>query len=143
MNEFQKNTGLTIAALAAGYFFLIRPITKAFNKSESEKANEAILAKIGQWFTPNAWRTGGMILKDAAAESLTRQINDAIGTFYDDEAAIVAAFKILKYKNQVSYLVYKYQQRYQRDLLTDLQKNLSPDEMAGILNFVQKLPTGK
>jgi hypothetical protein len=139
------NTQLLIGAgvMAAAYFFIIRPLTKAFGKSDDEIKTDALLDDVNKFFNPNFWRTGGRILTDASAWNLTEKIYDGIGTFYDDEAEITAAFKALRYKNQVSYLAYKYQERFGRDLLTDLKKNLSADELAPIYAYIKTLPLGK
>jgi hypothetical protein len=82
-------------------------------------------------------------LTDSASFALTGKIENAIGIFYDDEAEIVSAFRVLKYKNQVSYLSFKYAQRFGRDLLTDLQKNLDAEELKPIYDHINKLPLGK
>ena len=138
-----KDLILGAGFMAAAYFFIIRPLSKAFGKSEEEIKTEALYQSVNSFFNPNYWRTGGKILTDAAAWKLTGAINDAIGLIYDDEAEITGAFKALNYKNQVSYLAYKYQQRFNRDLLTDLVKNLNAEELAPIYTHIQKLPTGK
>lgn len=129
--------------IASVYFFLIRPISKAFGKSNTELVNEQTLQRIEVYFNPNYWRTGGKILTDSASMVLTGKIKDAIGYIYDDEAEITSAFRALKYKNQVSYLAFKYNERYGRDLLTDLQKNLNADELKPIYDHINKLPLGK
>lgn len=129
--------------IASLYFFVIRPLSKAFGKSNTELQNEQTLQKIESYFNPNFWRTGGKILTDLASWALTGKIENAIGVFYDDEAEITSAFRALKYKNQVSYLSYKYAERFGRDLLTDLQKNLNADELKPIYDHINKLPLGK
>lgn len=129
--------------IASLYFFVIRPLFKAFGKSNTELQNEQTLQKIESYFNPNFWRTGGKILTDSASWALTGKIENAIGVFYDDEAEITSAFRALKYKNQVSYLSYKYAERFGRDLLTDLQKNLNADELKPIYDHINKLPLGK
>jgi hypothetical protein len=129
--------------LASLYFFVVRPLSKAFGKSNTELQNEQTLLKIESYFNPNFWRTGGQILTDSASFALTGKIENAIGILYDDEAEIVSAFRVLKYKNQVSYLSFKYAQRFGRDLLTDLQKNLDAEELKPIYDHINKLPLGK
>ena len=88
--------------IASLYFFVIRPLSKAFGKSNTELQNEQTLQKIESYFNPNFWRTGGKILTDSASWAITGKIENAIGVFYDDEAEITSAFRALKYKNQVS-----------------------------------------
>lgn len=142
MNKNNQLIGGAIL-MAAAYFFIIRPLSKAFGKSNEDIQTEVALESVNMYFNPNYWKSGGIIFTDATAYNLTGRINSAIGIFYDDEAEVTAVFKSLKYKNQVSYLAYKYAERYQRDLLTDLTKNLSSEELLPIYNYIKTLPKGK
>jgi len=143
MQNHKNNLIGGAVVIASIYFFIIRPLSKAFGKSNTELTNEQTLKSIESYFNPNFWRTGGQIITDSASHMLTGKIHNATGIFYDDEAEIISAFKILKYKNQISYLSYKYQERYGRDLLTDLQKNLNADELKPIYDHIKKIPLGK
>jgi hypothetical protein len=143
MKETDRKMLMSAGLMAAAYFFIIKPLSKAFGKSDADIQTEVLYNNVSNFFNPNYWKTGGIIFKDATAYNLTGRLNSAIGIFYDDEAEITAVFKSLRYKNQVSYLAYKYAERYNRDLLTDLVKNLSSDELAPIYAYIKTLPTGK
>lgn len=94
--------------------------------------------------------TSGVIqlIKQAQVQKLVKQIYDSLGNFSgDDEAAVIDAFKQLRYKTQVSYLAEVFSKTYNKDLLQYLvnpafyaYSGLSDDELKIIIDYVDKLP---
>jgi hypothetical protein len=83
-----------------------------------------------------------VLLTVADSQILAKRINNAFGTFNDDEDAIFGVFRGIRYQSQVSSLVDAYRTAYKADLLTTLKGNLSDAELAELLNIVSIKPTG-
>lgn len=64
----------------------------------------------------------------------------AIGTFTDDEAAIVAALKKAVTKSELALMVKVYNQLFKQDLFTVLKDNLNAKELLPIYSYITKLP---
>jgi hypothetical protein len=73
---------------------------------------------------------------------IARKINNAWGTFNDDEEAVYAAFRGLRYQTQVSSLVDAYKKLFNKDLLTTLKSNLSDGEFTEVINIISTKPIG-
>lgn len=83
----------------------------------------------------------------AGANNLVEQITDAFGAFNDCEECVIAVFRQLKTKSEVSYLADVFYQNTGNDLLTYLrggswpEDRLSDTDVNTINEFVSKLPT--
>jgi len=145
--------------IAIAYFGFLRPLLNklGITKSASDKLVDQYnnLPNAENPFSPNFWKigpAGRLLLTSASSDNFTKRIYDAFGAFTDDEAAVYPVFRQLKSKSQVSYLSDKFQQKYNTDLLTYLQKGyssynlasgLSVEELQIIFSIVNSLPKYK
>lgn len=133
------------------------------SKSESQKKAENEKAASSNAWDPNYWKSPApgyswvKILTDAKAQDFTYKIYHAhitdfgLPNFNDDEDAIYGVFRSLTYDTQLSYLCYKFQQRYNKDLLSFLYVYdtgfasggfLNETEFNVIANIVSKYKSG-
>ena len=158
MKKEDKQLLLYGGGLIIAYFGLIRPILKKVgivNSANDQLVNNySNIANAANPFSPIFWKQGGAgtsLIKVAATEALAARIYDAMGYFTDDEAAVYSVFRTLKTQSQVSWLADIFQKKYGSDLFTFLQKGkgilpeagLNSDEIAVIINLVNKLPKYK
>jgi hypothetical protein len=148
MNKLNPNL-VIIAALAIGGFIAYN---KFFGKSKEERLSEKALEE--QEKKNNIWagvaslqktiKTTQTIKLLTASDSviIARKINNAWGTFNDDEEAVYAAFRGLRYQTQVSSLVDAYKKLFNKDLLTTLKSNLSDSEFTEVINIISTKPIG-
>lgn len=134
---------------------------KLFGKSKEEKETEKEESKLdalplqnnpvsSQLYTPTKKAPAGYIYvrstttKPAVPSgylgSAAKKIKDGIGTFTDDESAIVAGIKMAATKAELNVIARVYDMLYKRDLMYDLKDNLSKKEMLPILTYINKLP---
>jgi hypothetical protein len=87
-----------------------------------------------------------VLIKMEQAKKYCDQISHAIGYIYDNEEEIVAVFKQLKYKTQVSWLCKVWSDTNKSDLFNYLNDKLDrPKQREAwleIVSYVDKLPTG-
>ncbi len=101
----------------------------------------------GYW-KPTLWqqKKGCQILTQSASQKLADQIYNSVGYFTDTPEQAVSAFKQLKYKSQVSYLVDRFNALHQLDLKTFLNNRFDTTEqkkaLNDIYNYTSKLPNG-
>lgn len=148
MNKVNPNL-IIIAALAIGGYFAYN---KFFGKSKEEKQADKALED--QEKKNNIWagvaslqktiKTTQTIKLLTASDSniIAKKINNAWGNFNDDEEAVYAAFRGLRYQTQVSSLVDAYKKLYNKDLLTTLKSNLSDSEFNEVINIINTKPIG-
>lgn len=114
----------------------------------TKNVSQQIIDPNSYWKPPYYKRKGGLIIKRAFAEQLSRQIHNAFGIFQDDFNAVMAAFSQIKTKSGVSFLADVFQQIYKEDLLTFLTNGggilpwdgLSDNQLNSLLSFTNKLP---
>jgi hypothetical protein len=150
------NYNLIIVAglLVGGYFAFGNDILKALGikkTAEDKKTDENLNIQEKKY---NFWggianmkiaigpKKNMVLLTVADSQILAKRINNAFGTFNDDEDAIFGVFRGIRYQSQVSSLVDAYRTAYKADLLTTLKGNLSDAELAELLNIVSIKPTG-
>jgi hypothetical protein len=149
------NAGILLIA----YFGFLRPLMTKFGitKSSSDKLIDSYnnLPNTENPFSPNFWKVGPvgrLLLTTAIVDNFIKKIYNSFGVFTDDEATVISVFRQLKSKSQVSYLSDKFQQKYNTDLLTYLQKGyssynlasgLSVEELQIIFSIVNSLPKYK
>jgi len=133
------------------YFLIARPILMKFGILKSDKQisiqNETL--KINSPWNPNYWKqyTGPKIITDAALSDIIYNIQDSFGVLADNYDVILAQFKKLSYKTQVSYLADKWQQQKGTDFLSFLGNGggflpwdgLSNDHLAALISYVNNL----
>ncbi len=119
-----------------------------------EKATNNLLAKnknkaenAGYW-TAALYKSkaGCKLVPRAVAEKLADTIYNSVGYFTDSPGEAVGAFKQLKYKSQISWLVDIFFQKHKLDLKTFLNERFDTDEqktaLNDIYNYTEKLPNG-
>lgn len=151
-----------IAAAYLGWRYAIAPLLEGLNLKdtaadrEAEKViqkTESAPPQLDYWSpTFHARRGANIPVKDVVKIMLPSaygpylriadQIWDATGFFNDVESQIYAAFRLLRYKTEVSYVASIFQSKYKRDLYQFLKAYLNKDEMATLLQITDKLPYG-
>lgn len=142
--------------IGGGALFLF---DKFFGKSESEKKTDEQENKLdllppdknplNQQYAPSKIPKGTIIIRSTKTKPAVpagyfghaaKGIKDAIGTFTDDESAILANVKKAATKSEVAVISKVYSVLYKRDLLFDLKDNLNSKELLPILTYINKLP---
>lgn len=132
-------------------FDTIRKILEAFGfwKSADSRQLDAAAADPNSFWNPNYWQQSqnySYAISTAQAQGYAKQIYDAFGMFNDCEECVIAVFRSLRTKANVSFLAYVFQQQYGQDLLSFLrgglwpQDRLSDEDVAGINSYVNSLP---
>ena len=130
MKKDDQKLIIGLAAVAVGYFGIIRPILRkvGIQRSASEQQQEQSVQQIltapnkANPFSPVFYQTKeaqtarAILLRVADATILADRIYNALGYFYDDEAAAIAVFRTLKTQSQVSFLSDIFQRKYKTDL---------------------------
>lgn len=137
---------LPVGVLVLGYFVLKRFGIIKDTEKEQKQAGQILTP----YFNENYWRELGkskknarvMLLTTNGLNSITKAIYNGIGTFTDDESAILSAFKRMKYKSQVSQVAGNYRRLYNKDLASHLVDNLNASELNLIYGYTDNLPTG-
>lgn len=85
---------------------------------------------------------GLVLLNSTYTLSYIRQLYAAMAGTGTNEEKLYGVFRQLKYKSQVSWLVYSYYQKYKLDLYQQMRSELSDSEMNTVLQITEKLPWG-
>ena len=137
---------LPIGALVIAYLVLKRFGILKDTSAEQQQSGQILTP----YFNENYWRELGkskpkakvILLTSKALNDITKAIYDGIGNFYDDESAILSAFKRMKYKSQISQVVGNYRRLYNKDLASHLVDNLNESELNLIYGYTDNLQTG-
>lgn len=133
------------------YFLVARPILTKLGIIKSDKviAIENETLKINTPWNPNYWKQFNrpILITDKASDDIIAIIQDSFGVLADNYDSILAQFKKLSYKTQVSYLADKWQQQKGTDLLSFLGNGggifpwdgLSNDHLSSLITFVNNL----
>ena len=162
MKKQDQQLILYAGGIAVLYFGILRPIlTKlGIQQTAAEQAEQQqvtatdVATNAANPFSPLFWKaspSGTYLLTVAVATDLADRIYNAMGYFYDDEAAVVSVFRQLKTKSQVSWLADIFQKKYKTDLFDFLKKGkgvmyqsgLNNAELNQIITIVNKLPKYK
>lgn len=133
------------------YFGVLSPILKKLGilKSQETQALDNASTDPGSFWSPDYWKTisNATVLTVAGADDILDKIINAFGFWNDDENVIYGQFKRLTHKAQVSFLAYRFAQRYNADFLSWLRggdewyaDNLSDQEVATINDYLKQLP---
>ena len=133
--KIDQKTILTIGAVGLGIYILYKPIKKIFDtfgitQSETSKAIEQQQTNVAKspW-SPGYWKTikGAHLLTIAQANAKAKAIEESIGyvKLKPDFSKILAIFKTLTYKTQVSFLAERFAALYKTDLLDYLRNGKS------------------
>ena len=153
--KIDTNTILIIGAAGLGLFILYKPIKALFDtfgiteSKTSQEVKEIQSSGSKSPFSPLYWKTirGAKLMPRKQAEAKVQYIYDSLGFFGDNYAKILAIFKTLSYKTQVSFLAQIWQEKYKVDLFEALKggksklpwNGLSETELQTIIDLVNKL----
>lgn len=153
--QFDTKTLLTVGAVGLGVYLLYKPIKKLFDtfgiteSSTEQEVTQQQSAGVKSPFSPLYWRQfkKSHILTQVQAKAKAKAIRDSFGAFGDNYVRILAVFKTLNYKTQVSYLAETFAKLYKADLLQALQSGryntfwsgLSDKQLQTIIDLVNKL----
>jgi hypothetical protein len=162
MKKQDQQMLLYAGGIAVFYFGLLRPIltklgiqqTAAQQQEEQNVTQTDVATNAANPFSPLFWKQGPrgtQLLTVGYATLLSDRIYNGMGYFYDDEAAIISVFRLLKTKSQVSWLADIFQKKYKTDLFDFLKKGkgimyqagLNNSELNQIISIVNKLPKYK
>ena len=153
--QINPNTVLIIGGVGLGIFILYKPIKALFDtfgiteSKTSKEVQELQTAGNKSPFSPLYWKSirNAKLMPRAQAEAKVKYIYDSLGFFGDNFAKILAIFKTLSYKTQVSFLAQVWQEKHKVDLLEALKEGksklfwngLSEKELQTIIDLVNKL----
>ena len=157
--QISEKTIVTLGLVAVAGAIVYKPLKKIFETlglAQSEAQQQLAQEQAGgqkSAFSPNYWRKfkKAKILTKAQADAKATKLYESItytGPKYD---TILAIFKTLLYKTQVSYLAAYFAAKYKVDLLDYLQNGksnflvhnaLRDDSLKTILDLVSNMKTG-
>lgn len=154
--QIDQKTILTIGAVGLGIYILYKPIKAIFDtfgitqSQTSQAVQQQQTSGSKSPFSPLYWRSikNAHILTQADSSAKAKAIYESINWLGNDYARILAIFKTLSYKTQVSFLADKFAQMYKTDLLDYLkngksnflvQNALNDTQVQTIIDFVNKL----
>lgn len=133
------NTKYINIILAVALLFLIY---KAFTKFGILKSSDEIKGdKISNLsaFSPLYYKkSGGTLLKHAAAKQYAEQLYEAKGFLHDSDEQAISVFRNLKSKSQVSQIADVFNLLYKKDLATYLNF-MDDDNRAKVYDLVKRL----
>ena len=164
MTQSQQRAVQTYAAIAAGALVLLF-IKKGFDgalsflglkKDEYDKAVAEESSNPASPWSPNYWQSSeakknrALLIKEAAVQDMIQKIYKSVGYLQDDWSTAFAQIKRCKTKSMISYLAYKFQQKYGKDLLEWLpggsgwpNDRFSNEQVAQAIAYVNTLPKYK
>lgn len=147
------NTVLIVGAGVIGFTLVKQLLEKSgIWKSAATKAIDELAQTSGNFWDPNYWQTGNgsftSPLSEDDAIALLAQIKSAFGILTDNREQVIAVFKSLKSKANVSFLAWEFQKQDQSDLLTFIRTGggilpwdgLSDADVLAITNYINTLP---
>ena len=131
--QIDTKTILTVGAVGLGIFILYKPIKALFDtfgitQSETAQAvQEAQTSGSKSPFSPLYWKSfkKAHILTQAQSMAKAKGIWDSFDNYGENYEKVLAIFKTLSYKTQVSYLAQVFQTMYKADLLQFLKDGKS------------------
>jgi hypothetical protein len=136
---------------AIAYFLVAKPILQKFGiiKTDEQVIVEKELIKINSPFDPKFWKqkSGSVIITNAVLDDIISKINKSFTLAYDSYDEVLAQFKRLTYKTQVSYLADKWREKKGSDLLYFLDNGvglfpwdgLTKENLNSIINYANNL----
>lgn len=133
------------------YFLVARPILTKFGiiKSDNLIKIEKEVLKVNSPWNPNYWKQfkNYQLITTKVVNDMINTIENSFGVLSDNYDVILAQFKKLSYKTQVSYLADKWQQQKGTDLLSFLGNGggifpwdgLSNDHLSSLITYVNNL----
>ena len=159
MKQADQKLLINAGIIAIAYFGIVRPILKKVGIVKTAEdilvENQGNLPNSSNPFSSAFYKYGGAgtkLLTVSTADTYAKRIYNALGYFGDDEAAKYSVFRSLKTQSQVSFLAERFRIVYGTDLLEFLKRGksnwnyangLNSDELATVINIVNKLPKFK
>ena len=154
--QIDTKTIVTIGAVGLGIYILYKPIKALFDtfgitqSATAEKVQTIQTSGSKSPFSPLYYKSfkRAVLMPVAQANAKAKAIFDSITYFGNDYSKILAIFKTLNYKTQVSFLAQQFQALYKKDLLEYLrsgkssrlvQNALSDNQVQTIIDLVNKL----
>jgi hypothetical protein len=154
--QIDTKTIVTIGAVGLGIYILYKPIKALFDtfgitqSATAEAVQQAQTSGAKSPFSPLYWKSvrGAHLMTVAQANAKAKAIFDAITYTGNDYSKILAIFKTLSYKTQVSFFAQQFQSLYKQDLLEYLKSGksnflvhnaLSENQLQTIIDLVGKL----
>lgn len=154
--QIDTKTIVTFGAVGLGIYILYKPIKALFDtfgitQSATEQKVQTIQTSGSKSpFSPLYYKSfkRAVLMPVAQANAKAKAIFDSITYFGNDYSKILAIFKTLNYKTQVSFLAQQFQALYKKDLLEYLrsgkssrlvQNALSDTQVQTIIDLVNKL----
>lgn len=134
-----------VTALTIAYFGIIKPIFNAVGLTKDKDDREA--DKVVDKFTKEQYLTSipyqelknRVTISQTRANQLASLIYDAKGLFWDNESQAVGAIKDAFTKVNVSYVAYRFNQLYQRDLQSYLRSFLESENWVDLKGALEKM----
>jgi len=136
---------------AIAYFLVAKPILQKFGiiKTDEEVIIEKELIKNESPFDPKLWKAkaGNIIITKAVTDDIINKIQNSFTLVSDNYEAILAQFKRLSYKTQISYLADKWREKKGTDLLYFLDNGgglfpwdgLTKENLNSLINYANNL----
>ena len=158
MASKQDNDTLKLLLLAGGGALVFFSIKKGFTgllelfglkNDKDDKAVEQEVANTKSPWSPTYWSSekNPKLYTVAYTQYLCKQIYNSVSWWKDDWSVAFGAIKSCKYKTQISWLAYQFQQLYNADLLSWLpggggwpNDRFSNEDVAQAVNYVKGLP---
>lgn len=151
-NQSTKYVIIGIAAvvgLSIVYFGIINPLLKAANLKDDEIDKKALQllnsARTQEWWKPTYMQGRenqiSFTNKGSDSSEIAKSIYDSFSWTGDNESKINAMLSRISTKADLSYVVWQYQNIYNKDLLTELYERLSHKEFILAMGKVQNLKT--
>lgn len=154
--QIDTKTIVTVGAVGLGIYILYKPIKALFDtfgitQSATEEKVQTIQSSGSKSpFSPLYYKSfkRAVLMPVAQANAKAKAIFDSITYFGNDYSKILAIFKTLNYKTQVSFLAQQFQALYKKDLLEYLksgkssrlvQNALSDTQVKTIIDLVSNL----
>lgn len=156
--QIDTKTIVTVGAVGLGIYILYKPIKALFDtfgitQSATEEKVQTIQSSGSKSpFSPLYYKSfkRAVLMPVAQANAKAKAIEESIGytKLKPDYSKILAIFKTLNYKTQVSFLAQQFQALYKKDLLDYLksgkssrfiQNALSDTQVQTIIDLVSKL----
>jgi hypothetical protein len=136
---------------AIAYFLVAKPILQKFGIIKTDEAIiiEKELIKNESPFDPKLWKakSGNIIITKAVTDDIINKIQNSFTLVSDNYEAILAQFKRLSYKTQISYLADKWREKKGTDLLYFLDNGgglfpwdgLTKENLNSLINYANNL----
>jgi hypothetical protein len=155
-SELKLESVLIVAGVGLLAWAVYKPIRELFNtfgitQSQTEQSvQKQQTIGIKSPFSPLYWKQfkNAHLITIAQADAKANAINNSIYNTGNDFSKILAIFKTLQYKTQVSFLALRFQQLFKKDLLDYLKTGhsnffvhnaLTDTQIQTIIDFVNNL----